>query len=176
MKMAFVNPTLGEPITLTAGGVLIAASKAKGYYESFKEQFGLDSSMNKMAVVNRVGRITKQTKMCKRADWLCLSQFNIHPGEKLSVLAQSPNWAYVKNNDGVAGYVPLTDLRISWTEVVNPNLEEKKQTSEWQEGSAPGGQRFFDDIQVKPPPAEPPPKLGLGALAVGAVAAFLLLS
>ena len=172
--MAFGNPQLGEPITLTAGGVLLAASKAKGYYESFKNQFGLDSSMNKMAVVNRIGRTTVKTKMCRQANLLCLSQFNIYPGEKLQVLAQSQNWAYVVNSNGVAGYVPLTDIRISWTEIANPDLEE----NDFRQGSSPTGQRFFDDVQVKPPPPAPeaaPSKLGVGALAAAAVAAFLLL-
>jgi len=170
--MAFGNPQLGEPITLTAGGVLLAASKAKGYYESFKKQFGLDSSMDKMAVVNRIGRTTVKTKMCRQANLLCLSQFNIYPGEKLQVLAQSQNWAYVVNSNGVAGYVPLTDIRISWTEIANPDLEE----NDFRQGSSPTGQRFFDDVQVKPPtPESAPSKLGVGALAAAAVAAFLLL-
>ena len=176
--MAFGTPQLGEPITLTAGGVLLAASKAKGYYESFKKQFGLDSSMNKMAVVNRIGRTTVKTKMCRQANLLCLSQFNIYPGEKLQVLAQSQNWAYVVNSMGVAGYVPLTDIRISWTEIADPDLEEKEDKPDFRQGSSPTGQRFFDDIQVKPPPPAPeaaPSKLGVGALAAAAVAAFLLL-
>jgi hypothetical protein len=180
--MAYANHQLGEPIT--AGTVLVAASKAKAFYNSLKDQFGLDSSMNKMSVVNRVGRTTKKTKLCRRADWSCLSMFNVYPGEKLQVLAQSPNWAYVRNSDGIAGYVPLTDLRISWTEVVDPNLEEKtaagsSPTIEYDADFTPyrpPGSGFFDDVQVKPPPAQPPPKLGMGALAVGAVAAYLLLS
>ena len=172
--MSFGNPQLGEPITLTAGGVLLAASKAKGYYQEFKKQFGLDSSMDKMAVVNRIGRTTVKTKMCRQANLRCLSQFNIYPGEKLQVLAQSQNWAYVVNSMGVAGYVPLTDIRISWTEIANSSLEE----DDWRQGSTPSGQGFFDDVQVKPPPPAPeaaPSKLGVGALAAAAVAAFLLL-
>ena len=180
--MAYANHQLGEPIT--AGTILVAASQAKAFYNSLKDQFGLDSSMNKMAVVNRVGRTTKKTKLCRHADWKCLSMFNIHPGERLQVLAQSPNWAYVRNSDGIAGYVPLTDLRISWTEVVDPNLEEKtaagsSPTIEYDSGFIPYRPErngFFDDVQVKSPPAQPPSKLGMGALAVGAVAAYLLLS
>ena len=172
--MSFGNPQLGEPITLTAGGVLLAASKAKGYYQEFKKQFGLDSSMDKMAVVNRIGRTTVKTKMCRQANLLCLSQFNIYPGEKLQVLAQSQNWAYVVNSMGVAGYVPLTAIRISWPEIANSSLQEDY----WPQVSTPSGQGFFDDVQVKPPPPAPeaaPSKLGVGALAAAAVAAFLLL-
>ena len=174
--MGYGNPQLGEPISLTAGGILLAASQAKGYYESFKNEFGLDSSMNKMQIVNRYGRTIKKTKMCRRADWSCLSQFNILPNEKLKVLAQSQNWAYVLNAKGIAGYVPLVDLRISWHEIVNPNLEEKKAVPDYMEGSTPSGQGFFDDIVVKPPPPAPAPsKLGLGTIAVGAIAAYFLL-
>jgi len=105
--------TLGLPFVINPASVTLAVATGKEWYDKMAAQFGVDNSWQKMKAINKVGRTNTKTKLCKRADWSCLSQFSIDPGERLDVLGGSENWLYVRNMNGVVGYVPRTDITAS---------------------------------------------------------------
>ena len=104
------GPNLGLPFAINPASITLAVTTGKEWYDQLASKFSVDDSWKKMKEINKVGRVNKKTNLCKRADWSCLSQFSIIPGERLNVLGGSQNWLYVQNMNGIVGYVPRDDV------------------------------------------------------------------